>query len=90
VYSQFGLRSAKTAQRALNYPALRRTLDQASRANLALNRLPAELLARVAGKSLGNFPVGSVLCRRKRHRLPAVSDLPDVQRIHSVSRQLER
>jgi hypothetical protein len=27
VYSQFGLRSAKTAQRALNYPALRRTLS---------------------------------------------------------------
>jgi hypothetical protein len=56
VYSRFGLRNAKAAQRALDYPALQRALEDASKANLAPDRLPAELLAHVGGKPLGVFP----------------------------------
>ena len=55
-YSQFGLRNATAAAKALDFPALCRTLENASRANLVPDRLPPELLARIAGKPLGVFP----------------------------------
>ena len=55
-YSRFGLRNALDAAKALDYPALRRALDDASRANLSPDKLPAELLERITTKSVGIFP----------------------------------
>ena len=55
-YSRGGLKNAATLADLANYSQLKRTLEDASRTNLAEDRLPPDLLAHVAGHSVGIFP----------------------------------
>ncbi len=55
-FADFGLRNAMDAAKSIDFPALRRTLEDASRTNLAPGRLPSELLSRISGKTVGIFP----------------------------------